>query len=236
VTDISPDLIRQWQASRRLAERTAARLAAELRGRQRWEAVPGNFPLAIRMRVSQGTVRRAKNLLADHGVIMKDATTGGTTGYYVTGPPPRHPQDSAIARRARQLAIPAMTSELQQPPVPHPHGARMTPAPARPDPRFRETWVDMIRHVHAEIDPGAPAITYADFGGQPVRVTALSLGILLPADTGHEERLHYLDIDGTTSDGRPSNETYLDGHHWPPELEHLIPVLRAAGTYAPDIP
>jgi hypothetical protein len=35
------------------------------------------------MDVSEGTARRAKALLADHGAIMKDAT-GGTTGYYVT--------------------------------------------------------------------------------------------------------------------------------------------------------
>jgi DNA-binding GntR family transcriptional regulator len=83
VTDIDPGLIRQWQASHRLAERIAARLAAELRGGRRWDPVDGNFRLAVRMDVSEGTARRAKALLADSGAIMKDAT-GGTTGYYVT--------------------------------------------------------------------------------------------------------------------------------------------------------
>ena len=83
MADIDHATIRQWQASPRLAERTAARLAAELSGLPRWEPVQGNFPIALRMDVSQGTVRRAKVLLASHGAIMKDAT-GGATGYYVT--------------------------------------------------------------------------------------------------------------------------------------------------------
>jgi hypothetical protein len=83
VADIDPGLIRQWQASRRLAERVAARLATELRGRQRWDPVDGNFRIAVRMAVSEGTARRAKALLADSGAMMKDAT-GGRTGYYVT--------------------------------------------------------------------------------------------------------------------------------------------------------
>ena len=83
MTDIDPGLIRQWQASRRLTDQVAARLAAELRGRPRWEPVEGNFRLAVRMSVSEGTAHRAKALLADNGAIMKDAT-GGTTGYYVT--------------------------------------------------------------------------------------------------------------------------------------------------------
>jgi hypothetical protein len=83
VTDIDHDTITRWKASRKLTERTAARLAAELRGLARWEPVPGNFAIAVRMSVSEGTARRAKALLADHGAIMKDAT-GGTIGYYVT--------------------------------------------------------------------------------------------------------------------------------------------------------
>jgi DNA-binding GntR family transcriptional regulator len=83
VTDIDPALIRQWQASRRLAEQVAARLAAEIRGRQRWEAVDGTLRIAVRLDVSQGTVRRAKALLAGHGAIMKDAAHRAP-GYYVT--------------------------------------------------------------------------------------------------------------------------------------------------------
>jgi hypothetical protein len=82
VADIDHDTISRWLASRRLSERIAARLAVELRGRQRWDPVEGNFRLGVRMEVSEGTARRAKALLADSGAIMKDAT-GGTTGYYV---------------------------------------------------------------------------------------------------------------------------------------------------------
>jgi DNA-binding GntR family transcriptional regulator len=83
VADIDAAITSQWQASRRKAEQVAARLAAELHGQPRWQPVPGNFALALRMDVSQGTVRRAKALLASHGAIMKDAA-GGATGYYVT--------------------------------------------------------------------------------------------------------------------------------------------------------
>ena len=83
MTDISPNLISQWKASPRLAERTAARLAAELHGSQRWEPVPGNLPLARRLNVSQATIGRAKNLLADHGAIMRSGS-GSAAGYYVT--------------------------------------------------------------------------------------------------------------------------------------------------------
>jgi DNA-binding GntR family transcriptional regulator len=83
VADIDHDTITRWHASPRLPEQVAARLAAELRGLPRWQPVPGNFPIALRRDVSQGTVRRAKALLADHGAIMKDGT-GGTTGCYVT--------------------------------------------------------------------------------------------------------------------------------------------------------
>jgi hypothetical protein len=83
VTDIDPGAIRRWQASRRLAERVAARLAVELRGRQRWDPVEGDFRIAVRMDVSESTARRAKALLANCGAIMKDATSG-RTGYFVT--------------------------------------------------------------------------------------------------------------------------------------------------------
>ena len=83
MTDIDPGLIRTWQASRLKAEQVAARLAAELRGRQRWEAVDGSLHIAVRMGVSEATVRRAKSLLAGHGAIMKDAAHRAP-GYYVT--------------------------------------------------------------------------------------------------------------------------------------------------------
>jgi DNA-binding GntR family transcriptional regulator len=82
VTDIDPGVIRQWQASRSLAEQVAARLAAELRGRQRWDPVDGNFRLAVRMGVSESTARRAKALLAGHGAIMQDGRNRAA-GYYV---------------------------------------------------------------------------------------------------------------------------------------------------------
>ena len=80
---IDHDTITAWQSSRLLAERIAARLAVEVRGLPRWERVQGNFAIGVRMGVSEGTARRAKALLEDHGAIMKDRT-GGTTGYYVT--------------------------------------------------------------------------------------------------------------------------------------------------------
>jgi hypothetical protein len=83
VTDVDLALIRKWQASRRKAEQVAARLAAELRGRQRWEPVDGSLRIAVRLGVSESTVRRAKALLAGHGAIMKDATHRAP-GYYVT--------------------------------------------------------------------------------------------------------------------------------------------------------
>ena len=76
--------ITAWQASRLLTERTAARLAAELRGLPRWEPVPGNLAIGVRMGVSEGTARRAKALLENHGAIMKGHTGGTTTRYYVT--------------------------------------------------------------------------------------------------------------------------------------------------------
>ena len=81
---IDRDTIAAWQSSRLLSERTAARLAAELRGLPRWEPVQGNLAIGARMGVSEGTARRAKALLEDHGAIMKGRTGGTTTGYYVT--------------------------------------------------------------------------------------------------------------------------------------------------------
>ena len=83
MADVDDDTVARWRASSRLAERIAARIAAELRGQPRWQPVQGNFRLGARMGVSEGTARRAKALLADHGAIMKDAT-GGTTGYFVS--------------------------------------------------------------------------------------------------------------------------------------------------------
>ena len=82
MTDIDPALIGQWQASRSMAERVAARLAAELVGLPRWEPVEGTFRIAVRMNVSERTVRRAKELLADNGAIIKDGK-GRAVGYYV---------------------------------------------------------------------------------------------------------------------------------------------------------
>ena len=73
MTEIDPDLIRRWQASPRAAEQVAARLAAELSGKQRWEPVDGSPVIAVRMDVSINAVRHAKTLLADHGVILKSS-------------------------------------------------------------------------------------------------------------------------------------------------------------------
>jgi hypothetical protein len=83
VADLDPALIREWQASPRLAERIAAELALEMRGRCRWDPVEGSFRIAVRMAVSEGTARRAKVLLANCGAIMKDVT-GSSPGYYVS--------------------------------------------------------------------------------------------------------------------------------------------------------
>jgi hypothetical protein len=83
VADIDPGLISQWQASPRLAERVAARLAMEICGCRRWDPVDTNFSIAVRLAISEGTVRRAKLLLASCGAIMKDAI-GRSTGYYVS--------------------------------------------------------------------------------------------------------------------------------------------------------
>lgn len=68
-----PALTRQWRASPRPAERAAARIAAELAGRQRWDPVDGTVDLAARLDLPAGTVRAAKVLLAGNGVIMKSA-------------------------------------------------------------------------------------------------------------------------------------------------------------------
>ena len=83
MTDIDPGLIRQWQASGSKAEQVAARLATELLGQPRWAAVDGNWRIAARMDVSEGTARRAKVILVAHGAIMKD-TSYRAAGYYVT--------------------------------------------------------------------------------------------------------------------------------------------------------
>jgi DNA-binding GntR family transcriptional regulator len=79
VSDIDPALMRRWQASPRAAEQVAARIAGELSGKQRWHPVDGSPVIAARMDVSADTVRRAKVLLADSGVIMKSASR-----FYVT--------------------------------------------------------------------------------------------------------------------------------------------------------
>lgn len=73
MSDIDPALMKQWQASPRAAEQVAAMLAAELAVKDRWHPVDGSPVIAGRMDVSTATVRRAKVLLADSGVIMKSA-------------------------------------------------------------------------------------------------------------------------------------------------------------------
>jgi hypothetical protein len=83
MADIDHDTITRWQASRSKAEQVAARLAAELRGKPRWDPVDGNHRIAARMDVSEATARRAKVLLAGHGAIMQDARNRAA-GYYVT--------------------------------------------------------------------------------------------------------------------------------------------------------
>lgn len=54
-----------------LAERTAARLAEEIRDLPRWHPVESQRDLATRLDVSDATICRAKRLLAHHGVIAK---------------------------------------------------------------------------------------------------------------------------------------------------------------------
>lgn len=73
MSDADPALIRRWQASGRPAERAAARIAAEVAGRQRWDPVDGTPDMAARLDYPAGTVRAAKVLLAGSGVIMKSA-------------------------------------------------------------------------------------------------------------------------------------------------------------------
>jgi hypothetical protein len=73
VNDVNAALIRQWQASPRPAEQAAARIAAELAGKQRWHPLDGTPVIAARLGVPAGTVRAAKALLAGHGLIMKSA-------------------------------------------------------------------------------------------------------------------------------------------------------------------
>jgi hypothetical protein len=73
VSDIDSALISQWRASPHVAEQVAARLVAELRGKQRWHPVDGTPAIATRMDVPADAVRRAKTLLADSGLIMKSA-------------------------------------------------------------------------------------------------------------------------------------------------------------------
>jgi hypothetical protein len=65
--------MKQWQASPRPAEQVAARIAAELTGKQRWHPVDATPDIAARMDVPPGTVRAAKALLTGSGLIMKSA-------------------------------------------------------------------------------------------------------------------------------------------------------------------
>jgi len=82
VADIDPATITRWQASNRKDEQVAARLAAELAGKQRWHQVDSTFAIATRMDVSKTTAQRAKTLLATHGAIMQDPRNR-TAGYFV---------------------------------------------------------------------------------------------------------------------------------------------------------
>jgi hypothetical protein len=66
------DELAAWAGSGNTARRTAAHLAGELRGKQRWACVPPVREIVLRLDVSDSTARRARKLLADHGLIMKD--------------------------------------------------------------------------------------------------------------------------------------------------------------------
>ncbi len=202
MTDIDPGLISSWQASPRKAEQVAARLAAELHSTPRWDPVDGNPAVALRMDVSASTVRRAKTLLASHGVIMKDSSGG--TGYYAAGP-------GDIAAGTRSAATPAGSP------------AADTPGAGRPVTTFTDVWVDLIRQAHAEI-PEAEAIRFTRADGTTVTVTYVTLDFLAP-----QEELRRLEVRGTTADGQRSTDVFPDApHDCPPELAPLIAALTQA--------
>ena len=116
----------------------------------------------------------------------------------------------------------------------HHHVTASTP-PQPPDTRFRETWTDTIREIHATISDTA-GITYTSRDGEPVRLTCIGLGILLPDHQRPGKSPYYLETTGTDSDGHPAGDTYHDGEEWPPELHPLIPVLTTTQPYDPDTP
>lgn len=66
------DELAAWTVSGNTARRTAAHLAGQLRGKQRWACIPSVGEIVRRLDVSESTARRARKLLADHGLIMKD--------------------------------------------------------------------------------------------------------------------------------------------------------------------
>ena len=67
-------LIRQWQSSAKRAEQIAADLAGKIAfGRlHRYEELPSQAALADEYDVSERTITRVKNLLADHNFLTME--------------------------------------------------------------------------------------------------------------------------------------------------------------------
>lgn len=84
-------LVRQWQRSGVRAQVVAADLAAKIRSERPapWQELPPIADLAEQYQVSYRTVTRAKQFLADAGLLRADASR------YVVAPPAAVPRPEA---------------------------------------------------------------------------------------------------------------------------------------------
>jgi DNA-binding GntR family transcriptional regulator len=80
-------LIREWESSRTKAHKVAAGIARKIAGKKRYDELPLNSSLSSEYDVSESTVRAAKGILREHGILILEHRR-----YYValSRQPPRH--------------------------------------------------------------------------------------------------------------------------------------------------